>query len=125
MNQILSWARESGKCPELRLCRWIVPDVVGVFSNIDRIQKRERSTVVDAQLSIGAVGNEESIEIPYKDHPLRVRGPRDALDVATRKCVHHFHGVVAQRRADHAFAFGVEGEMVDPAFNVREWDFLH
>src|SRR5712692_6931158 len=43
---------------------------------------------------------------------------------AKRKCVHHLDRVVAQSGADDAFAFRVEGEMVNPTSNARQWNFL-
>ena len=99
-------------------CR-IVPDIVSIFSNIDRIQKVEGVPVVDPELSIRAVCDEELIEFAHIGHTLGVRRTLDAVYVTAGEGIDHFNSVVAESSANHALALRIEGEMIDPALHLR------
>src|SRR6202162_594974 len=75
---------------------WIVSHVVGVLSNVHRIQEFERISIVDSELSICAIRDEELIELAHINHALRVSSPRNAVYVATCKRVYDFDRVVAE-----------------------------
>ena len=98
-------------------CR-IVAHIIGVFSNLDRIQQLEGIAVVDPEFAIRAVGDEELIEFADISHTLGVRRTLDAVYVAAGKCIHNFHRVVAESGANYALALGIEGEVIDPALHL-------
>jgi hypothetical protein len=33
--------------------------------------------------------------------------------------------LLAEGLTDDSTAFGIEGEVIDPSSNIRQWDFLH
>ena len=101
------------------LCRWIVPHIIGILSDIKRVHQFEIVSVVNPELSICAVRDEQLVGIAYIDHTLRCGSPGDAVYVPPRKCIHDFDRVVAESSANDALAFCVEGEMIDPPSNIR------
>jgi hypothetical protein len=46
----------------------------------------------------------------------------DAVYVPAGKCIHDFDRVVAHSRANDTLAFSVEGEVIDPPSNIRQWN---
>src|SRR5439155_18047007 len=104
-------------------CR-IVAHIIGILSNVNRVQQLESVSVVDPELSIGAVGDEEAVKLAYINHTLRRCSPGDAVYVPTGECIDDLDRVVAQSSTNDALAFWVEGEMIDPSSNIRYWNFL-
>jgi hypothetical protein len=98
---------------------WIVSNVVGVLSDVHRIEQLERISVVDSEFSICAIRDEQLIELAHVNHTLRIGGPADAVYVATCKRVYDFDRVVAESGSNDAFPLCVEREMIDTASHVR------
>ncbi len=98
---------------------WILSNVVGVLSDVHRIEQLERIAIVDSELSICAIRDEELIELTHVNHTLRIGGPADAVYVATCKRVYDFDRVVAEGGSNDAFPFSVEREMIYTTSHVR------
>jgi hypothetical protein len=101
-----------------------VPHIVGIFSDIERVQKFETVSVVNSELSVCPVGEEKPIELTSVHNALRCGSAGDAVYVPAGKCIHDFDRVVAQSCAYDTLAFRTESEVIDPPSNIRQWNLL-
>src|SRR5260370_27805981 len=106
------------------LVRRVVPHIIGIFTNIKCIQQFEPVSVVDSELSVCAVSDEEPIELTHVHNALWRGSSGDAVYFPAGKCIHDFDRVGAHSRANHTLAFSVEGEVIDPPSNIRQWNLL-
>jgi hypothetical protein len=97
----------------------IVSHIVGVLSDVHRIQEFEGISIIDSELSICAIRDEELIELADLNHALRGGRPCSAVYVATSKRVYDFDRVVAESGSNDAFSLSVEREMTYTTSHVR------
>src|SRR5258708_1780413 len=90
---------------------WIVSHIVGVLSDVHRIQEFERISIVDSEFSICAIRDKELIELAHENHALRIGSACNAVYVATCKRVPNFHLLLPHPSSNTAFPLSSQREL--------------
>src|ERR1043165_8116881 len=96
--------------------------VVGEFDALDSFIKRRVENVAGAAFRVGDV---ELVRFGNKADALRLAQAGDRVDAVARLEVYDLDRVVAERRDEEPLPFEIDGEVIDPAFNVGQRDGLY
>src|SRR5579859_2975365 len=98
---------------------------VGALAKVDRVKQRKCCTVIDGYVAVCRIGDEELVPFREIQGPLGLGESIDLVDQPACEHIDDLHRVVTEAGENHAFALGIDREVIEATLYSRQRDLLH